>query len=181
MRRAELRSGLSVTDVAVEPARRYLYVSAEPSLGGAVVDEYAARSGRLLATTDRAPLKFSVAGAALTAVPGGVWASYRTGMAGQTILLRRRGLGVVRARGGRLFSWFMTGGTAYGDGSLCAGASSGDIGCVAPGTGRIRSRTTLKPMMDGGEMLAVSLARHEVYAVGQSDILAVTAPARCWR
>jgi hypothetical protein len=182
MRRAELRSGLSVTDVAVDPARRYLYVSAEPSIGGAVVGEYAARSGRLLATTDRAPLRFSVAGAALTAVPGGVWASYRTGMAGQAILLRRRGLGAVRLRGGRrLFSWFMTGGTAYGGGSLWAGASIGDIGCVAPRTGRIRSGARLKLMTDGGEMLAVSLARHEVYAVGQSDILAITAPATCWQ
>jgi hypothetical protein len=99
--RARLRSGLSVSDAALDPARAHLYVSVAPRLGGAGLREYSASSGRLLASASGKPLRFSVSGAALTAVPGRVWASYRTGMAGQTILLRQRGLRTVPFTGGR--------------------------------------------------------------------------------
>jgi hypothetical protein len=180
--RARLRSGLSVSDAALDPARAHLYVSVAPRLGGAGLREYSASSGRLLASASGKPLRFSVSGAALTAVPGRVWASYRTGMAGQTILLRQRGLRTVPFTGGRtLFDWFMTGSTAYGGGSVWVGTNNGDIGCVAPSTGRVRARARLKPLIGGGDLLGVSASRHQVLAVGQSGILAITAPATCWR
>jgi hypothetical protein len=179
--RARLQPGLSVSDVAVDPARAHLYVSAAPALGGAALREYSATSGRLLASTNSAPLKFSVSGANLTAVPGGVWASYRTGMAGQTILLRQRGLRIVAFPGRSLFNWFMLGSTSYGAGSVWVGLNDGDIGCVAPATGHAHSRGQLRLMVGGGDQLGVSAARHEVYALSQSDILAITAPAICWR
>jgi hypothetical protein len=180
--RARLRAGLSVSDVAVDPAGTHLYVSVAPRLGGGAMREYSASSGRLLASASGKPLKFSVSGAELTAVPGRVWASYRTGMAGQTILLRQRGLGTVRFTGGRtLFNWFMAGTTSYGGGSVWIGLNNGDIGCVAPSTGRVHSRARLKLLIGGGELLGVSAARHEVLALGQSTILAITAPASCWR
>jgi hypothetical protein len=180
--RARLRSGLSVSDAALDPARTHLYVSVAPRLGGAAMREYSASSGRLLASASGKPLQFSISGAALTAVPGRVWASYRTGMAGQTILLRQRGLRTVRFTGGRtLFDWFMTGSTAYGGGSVWVGTDNGDIGCVAPSTGRVRARSRLQPLVAGGELLGVSPARHQVLAFGQSGILAITAPASCWR
>jgi hypothetical protein len=180
--RARLRSGLSVSDAALDPARTHLYVSVAPRLGGAGLREYSASSGRLLASASGKPLKFSVSGAALTAVPGRVWASYRTGMAGQTILLRQRDLRTVRFTGGRtLFDWFMTGSTAYGGGSVWVGTNNGEVGCVAPSTGRVRARSRLTPLVGGGDLLGVSAARHQVLAVGQSGILAITAPATCWR
>lgn len=179
--RERLRSGLSVTDVAVDPSRNHLYVSAAPRLGGAVMREYSARSGRLLARASGAPLEFSISGASLTAVPFGVWASYRTGMAGQTILLRQRGLRTVHLTGGQgLFDWFMTGSTRFGGHLVWLSANSGAIGCVTPAAGQVRSRATLKLMTGGGELLAVSQPRHEVFALGRSAILAITAPARCW-
>jgi hypothetical protein len=179
--RARLQSGLAVTDVAVDPARAHLYVSAAPVLGGGAMREYSAAAGRLLASTTSSPLKFSVSGADLTAVPGGAWASFRTGMAGQTILLRQRGLRIVAFPGRSLFNWFMLGSTSYGGGSVWVGLNNGDAGCVAPTTGRVRSRGHLKLMAGGGDLLGVSAARHEVFALGQSDILAITAPAACWR
>jgi outer membrane protein assembly factor BamB len=182
VRRVRLPSGLSVSDVAVDRARRHLYVSATPRLGGAVLREYSAGSGRLLATASGAPLKFSASGAALTAVPGGVWVSYRTGMGGQTVLLRQRGLRVAALTGGRgLFNWFMLGSTRYGGGAVWLGVNSGAIGCIAPTTGRVRARARLGSMVGEGSLLGVSAARREVYALGQSTILAITAPSRCWR
>jgi hypothetical protein len=179
--RARLQSGLAVTDVAVDPAHAHLYVSAAPVIGGGAMREYSAASGHLLASTNSAPLKFSVSGADLTAVPGGAWASYRTGMAGQTILLRQRGLRIAAFPGRSLFHWFMLGSTSYGGGSVWVGLSNGDAGCVGPTTGRVHSRGRLKLMVGGGDLLGVSVARHEVYALGRSDILAITAPAACWR
>lgn len=180
--RARLRSGLSVSDAVVDPARTHLYVSVAPRLGGGAMREYSASSGRLLASASGKPLKFSLSGAALTAVPGRVWASYRTGMAGQTILLRQRDLRTVHFTGGRtLFDWFMAGSTAYGGGSVWVGTNNGDIGCVAPSTGRVRARSRLKPLIGGGDLLGVSAARHQVLAAGQTGILAITAPATCWR
>lgn len=180
--RARLRSGLAVSDAALDPARTHLYVSVAPRLGGGAMREYSARSGRLLASASGQPLKFSISGAALTAVPGRVWASYRTGMAGQTILLRQRGLHTVAFTDGRsLFDWFMTGSTTYGGGSVWIGTNNGAIACVAPSTGRVRARSRLKLLIGSGELLGVSAARHEVLAFGESGILAITAPATCWR
>jgi hypothetical protein len=180
--RARLAAGLSVSDVAVNPAATRLYVSAAPKLGGAVLGEYAAASGRLLASARGKPLTYSVEGASLTAAPGGVWASFRTGMNGMTVLLRQRGLRVVPLPGGRgLYGWVMFNTTIYGGGSLFLGVQGGDVGCVAPATGHVRARGTLRTLADGNEMLAVSAARHEVYTFAGTAIMAVSAPAACWR
>jgi hypothetical protein len=180
--RAGLRSSLFVSDLAVNPAGKYLYVSVTPKNGGGAMREYSARSGRLLASSSGGPLKSSVSGADLTATPDRVWASFRTGMAGQTIALRQHGLSVVHFTGGRgLFGWFMLGSTSYGAKSVWLGLDNGDTGCVNPGTGAVRSRGHLRLLTGGGELLGVSAARHEVYALGTSSILAISAPATCWR
>jgi hypothetical protein len=180
--RAGLRSSLFVDDLAVDPARTHLYLSAAPNDGGAAMREYAAGTGRLLASAGGKPLEFSVYGAELTAAPSRVWASFRTGMAGQTIALRRQGLSLVHFTGGTgLFGWFMEGSTSYGAGSVWLGLNNGDAGCVAPSTGAVRSRGHLRLLTGGGELLGVSAARHVVYAAGEDAILAISAPATCWR
>jgi hypothetical protein len=175
-------ASLTVTDVAMDPAAAHLYVSAAPKLGGAVVFEYSLRSSKLVATAKGKPLEFSVSGAELTAAPHGVWASFRTGMAGQTVLLRQQGLHLVHVTGGAtLFGWFMLGSTVYGGGSTWVGLNNGDMGCVGPSTGAVRSRGHLRLLAGGGELLGVSAARREVYALGTSSILGITAPSTCWR
>jgi hypothetical protein len=180
--RTGLRTSLFVSDVAVNPAGKYLYVSVTPKDGGGAMREYSARSGRLLASSSGKPLRFSVSGASLTAAPGRVWASFRTGMAGQTIALRQHGLSLVHVTGGRsLFGWFMLGSTSYGAKSIWLGLNNGDVGCVNPGTGAVRSRGHVRLLTGGGELLGVSRARREVYAVGRSSIIAITAPRTCWR
>ena len=92
-------AGFGIVDIAVDPAGRHLYVSVRstsPEGGPDAVFEYNAVTGRLLASAERGPITFGLAGAELTATPPGVWASYRTGMLGATILLRQRGLVTVQ-------------------------------------------------------------------------------------
>jgi hypothetical protein len=193
VRQVRLPAGLLASDIAVDPAGRYLYVVGEGPLGGVTALEYAAGTGRLLATAARSPLRFSVGGAALTAVPGGVWASFRTGMLGQTVLLRQPGLGSVPLpatyRPGvppasarpDFYSYAMGASTGYGGGALWLSQdTSGLTGCVAPGTGQVRSAATLRLLADGGELLGVRPSTREIFAAGPSGLIVITAPARCW-
>jgi hypothetical protein len=194
VRQVRLPAGLLASDIAVDPAARYLYVAGEGPLGRVTALEYAAGTGRLLAAAARSPLRFSVGGAELTAVPGGVWASFRTGMLGQTVLLRQSGLGSVPlpaavARPGvppastwrGIYSYAMGASTGYGGGALWLSQdTSGLTGCVTPGTGQVRSAATLRLLAGGGEVLGVRPSAREVFAAGPSGLIVVTAPARCW-
>jgi hypothetical protein len=118
--RVTVPAGFAVRDVAVDPAGRDLYVSgfSTSSRGGpSAVFEYGARSGRRIASAEHGPVTFAIDGAALTATPPGVWASYRPGMLGATILLRQRGLATVLPPGfgrmpdqpgGGIYDWPMS-------------------------------------------------------------------------
>ena len=193
VRQVRLPAGLLASDIAVDPAARYLYVAGEGRLGGVTALEYAAGTGRLLATAARSPLRFSVGGAALTAVPGGVWASFRTGMLGQTVLLRQAGLGSVPLPASYLpgvppassqpdfYHYAMGASTDYGGALWLAQGTGGLTGCVAPGTGQVRSVATLRLLADGGELLGVRPSARQVFAAGPSGLIVITAPARCWR
>ncbi len=131
--RAVLPSGLDLTALAAGPGGQNLYAAAArlPKPYGAVVLEYSAGTGSLLAQSDGATLKWSAGGAWLTAVPGGVWVSFRTGMLGQSGLLSARSLSVAGgfptnvtpadspATGvGTVYDWAMGSNSAYG-GARC--------------------------------------------------------------
>ena len=113
LRRARVPAGFSITDVATDPRRQRLYAAATPRLGGGAVFEYEARSGLLLASATGQPVEFAVAGSDLTAVPGGVWSSFRTGMMGLTVLLRARDLSAVPLHR-PIYEWTMFATTVYG-------------------------------------------------------------------
>ena len=183
----------AVRDVAVDPAGKHLYVSAfdrRPRGGPGAVFEYAARSGRRLASALRGPVTFALSGAALTATPPGVWASYRTGMLGSTILLRRRGLVTVlppghgfRPGGPRtVYVWPMDATTGYGGGAFWVANEAGVMACASPRTGVVRARVrTRQGSLIGNELLAVDASAHLVYGLGQDGLIAISPPARCWR
>lgn len=109
--------------------------------------EYDARSGRRLATASSGLITYSVAAAALTAVPGGVWASFRTGMMGLTIHLRQQDLAPVAPPGPGIewqpatgvFHWPMYATTAYGGGALWLANQVGIVACLDPQTGEVRA------------------------------------------
>jgi hypothetical protein len=192
VRQVRLPGGLLASDIAVDPAARYLYVAGEDQLGGVTALEYAAGTGRLLATAARSPLRFSVGGAALTAVPGGVWASFRTGLLGHTVLLRQPGLGSVPLPASYLpgvppatsqpdfYRYAMGASTGYGGALWLSQGTGGLIGCVAPRTGQVRSVATLRLLVGGGELLGVRPSARQVFAAGPSGLIVITAPARCW-
>ncbi len=191
--RVTVPARFAVRDVAVDPAGRHLYVSAfdlRPQGGPGAVFEYAARSGRLLASAMYGPVTFALSGAALTATPPGVWASYRTGMLGSTILLRRRGLVTVLPPGygkspggpGSVYVWPMGATTVYGGGSFWVANEAGVMACASPRTGMVRARMqTRQASLAGNDLLAVDQSAHLAYGLGQDGLIAISPPARCWR
>jgi len=170
--------GTFVTDVSETPAHIRVYVAvASVKSGGADVFEYV-EGRRLLASTSRNPLP-SAGGAELTAVPGGVWATFRTGMMGETVLLRRSDLGRVPLSGG-IFGWPMNATTIYGGGALWLANGSNAIGCIAPNAGLVRHQHTLAQLGENGELLAVNAVSHVIYALGDHGVIAISPPVGCW-
>jgi hypothetical protein len=179
LRRARVPAGFSVTDVATDPQRQRLYAAAAPRRGGGAVFEYRAVSGRQLAAATGKPLIFALSGAWLTAVPGRVWASFRTGMAGETVLLRSRELSVVPVSG-PVLGWFGYATTVYGGGSVWLATEDGVVSCLGPSGGEVRARATLPALRGSGQLLTVDPGRRLVYGVGRRGVVAISAPAACW-
>ena len=189
-----LAARFAIRDVAVDPAGRHLYVSAfnaRPQGGPGAVFEFDARSGLRLARAAHGPVTFALSGAALTATPPGVWASYRTGMLGATILLRRRGLVTILPPGygqpptsrlGDVYDWPMDATTVYGGGALWLANEAGVMACASPRTGGVRARRrTRQGSLLGDDLLAADQPAHLVYDLGTTGLIAITPPAACWR
>jgi hypothetical protein len=178
---------------------RALYVSVSyPTIDGRMVDaaveERAAGSGRVLATTSAtSPVTASVAGGILTALPHGVATSFRTGMDGETVLLGATGLAPIippgsgsASRGsdeppGDVFSWPMAASTLYASGSLWIENEWGLLACVDPATGAVRASE--QDRRDNGqilELLGTENHSRELLASTMGDeILAITTPSAC--
>jgi len=190
--RMTLPPGLAVSDISVDPARPILYVSAahivDGGFGGLVMLEYDARSGRLLAAASGGLLSYSVAGAALTAVPGGVWASFRTGMLGLTIHLGQAGLKMIAPPGPGIaltpatgvFHWPMYEATAYGGDVLWVANQVGIVACLDPRTGQVRAIERVSQARLPYQLQAIDPARHAIYALSANGLLQITPPPRCW-
>lgn len=190
--RATLPPGVVVSDIAVDPARRHLYVSVASVVRGGcernAVFEYAARTGQRLAAATRGPVTYSVAGSWLTAVPGGVWASFRTGMLGLTIHLRQRDLAMVAPPSARtllraphsLFHWAMSATTFYGGGALWMSTLE-FVACLDPRAGRTRAIERIPPSGGTPQLLAADRSSRQLFALGPDGLVQVTPPHRCWR
>jgi hypothetical protein len=178
--RITIRRGLVVSDVSARG--QYLYVAANGPNGGSVVFEYNARTLRLLASNNRRPLLFSVGGARMTSAPGGVWVSFRTGMLGLTVLLRQRGLGFVSLPGsGRadLFAWAMMATTEFAGHSVFLAKEGGQIGCMNPGTGRIRARGSVPGLSSTGELVGAARDGRVLYGLSPRGVIAISPPNAC--
>jgi len=191
--RLTLPADVAVSDIAVDPGHRHLYVSithvVKGGCEGNAMLEYGARSGRRLATATRGLITDSVIGAQLTAVPGGVWASFRTGMLGLTIHLRQQNLAMIAPPGSRialtpaarLFHWAMGGGTIYGGGVLWLANQGGWVACINPRTGQARAAERIPFSRGLIGPLAANGATHQVIAAGGHGLIQVTPPTRCWQ
>ncbi len=181
-----LPAGLVAGDIALSPSSRVLYVATSHRTGGgfAPVLEYGTASLHKLAMNSTSVTAVNVGGGMLTAAPGGVWVSFRTGMLGQTVLLRQQDLRSVKLPGAgsrhSLFTWAMGASTAYAAPSLYLVQSvSGVAGCVSPRTGHIRARGHVAGHHDGDELLGTSQSGRVLYAVATHGVLAIRPPAAC--
>jgi hypothetical protein len=186
-------TGFVVADLATDPNTTHLYVSLAGTVkggmagGGLIEDD--AFSGRQLATASSTLLSGSVAGSTLTAVPGGVWASFRTGMLGLTLRFRQSDLAQIAPPGAKialtpangLFHWPMSASTLYGGGSLWLTNESGVRACLDPSTGKVRARQHIPPQ-EVLDLLAVDPAgRHLLALDNATAVIEITPPAQCWR
>jgi len=184
---------LAVWDLALDPSSRHLYVAlateAKGGASGVTVLEYDARNGHLLArAAARPPLSYSVAGAGLTAVPGGVWASFRTGSEGLTIHLRQHDLAlqpppttrIASTPPNGLFHWVMSASTIYGGDALWQATDGGIVACLNPATGKVRARERVPAFHEPG-FLAVDPTHHRLFGLEAAGLVQITPPAACWR
>jgi hypothetical protein len=184
-----LPPGLTGGDAAVNPAGTTLYVSATSNTASGMIFEYNARTGRELAAASGGVIRYAVAGANLTAVPGGVWASFRTGMMGLTIHLGAHGLPMISPPGPRIartpptgvFHWPMYATTSYGGGALWLTNETAILACLDPRTGAIRAdeHLSLSQLISGVE--AIDPVARAIFALHYGDLLQITPPRRCWR
>ncbi len=124
----------------------------------------------------------------LTAVPGGVWASFRTGMMGQSVLLSQHGLAIIaRALASPQlgpYQWPMSTNAVYGGGTVWVTTGSGLVACLNPATGATRAEqiVTSQPAQLW-DLLAVDLATRLVYGLtpGSQALVVIRPPPRCWR
>ena len=192
--RTVLPPGLALSNLAAYPDGAYLYVSAAHLVAGgaqvgAVLLEYSARTGELLAETDRTPISYSVAGAELTALPGGVWVSFRTGMQGRSVLLSERSLSTVLAplparTPEGVYYWPMFSSSVYGRGALWVTTQTGLVACMNPATGQVRAAETVTSQSAqlGGLLVADSTARQVLGFVtndGHSGLVSISPPRSC--
>jgi hypothetical protein len=183
-----LPPGLVSGDAAVNPAGATLYVSATSSTAGGVILEYNARTGRKLAAASDGVIRYAVAGADLTAVPGGVWASFRTGMMGLTIHLGANGLPMITPPGPRIvrtpptsvFHWPMYETTSYGGGALWVANELAILACLDPRTGAIRASEHLPLSQFISRFAAINPVARTIFALHYGDLLQITPPRRCW-
>jgi hypothetical protein len=193
--RAELPSGLGLSGMAASSGGASLYVSAAHLVAGGAEDgaillEYSARTGQLLAETDHTPISYSVAGAGLTALPAGVWVSFRTGSLGRSVLVSERALATVIApvaaqTPDSVYYWPMFSASVYGGGALWVTTQTGLVACVNPVTGQVRAAETVTSQAAqlGGLLLADGAAR-QVFGFVENDgytaLVSISPPRSCW-
>jgi hypothetical protein len=190
---AKLPASLAATSLALDPSGRFLYVSATHIVGGGVegnvVLEYDARSGRRLAEAAHGLVTAAVFGAALSAVPDGVWASFRTGMMGLTLHLRQRDLamiaptgpGFARSPSRSLFRWAMYATTIYGGGDLWFASQEGMVACLDPRTGRPLAEEHVPERLLVFQLLAADPATRHLYGADAGGLVGIRPPGPCWR
>jgi hypothetical protein len=178
--------------VAASPQGDVAYVTTQGDAEGVtqVVDEVDLASGAVVSRNDSQALG-GVGPGAVTAVDNGVWLSWRTGMAGATVFLRRANLSLapspvdphpVNTQGpGNLFSSIMGEGTTYADGVLWIVAGDGQLGCLDPSTGGVRAEVRLT-QPEARLLGADSAGRLYVgyYASKSGLLLTLVAPPACF-
>lgn len=167
-----------VDSLSLSPDSGLLYAGTAGANGtGGVVVERDATSGALLATRD---LPYSVAGAQVSASDAGVWASYRTGMLGDTVELRSSDLAQIVPPKGvtpTLRTPFVA---AMGVATSVSGGVLWLYGiqtlrCANPVTGHVRSTEPVHTGVEG----QVAAYPGAVYVSSSNGITVLAPPSAC--
>jgi hypothetical protein len=185
-----------IASISVDPSGALVYVGIDElethplAKISSVVDELKATTGRVLSHDG---FDFTLGPIGVDAVKGGVWVSYRGGMAGSVYLLRARGLVVATGPVAATELKILAGGspaiggiwpTSIGSTLWLAGGQG--TGCVVPSSGVFLAGTAF-PVRDG-QIVAWTpfadwnghvYATEEVPARGATEIVAVTVPRGC--
>src|SRR5215472_7655663 len=195
MAMATLPPGTAAYDISFYPYPAVccsVYASAANVVGGGpegnLVLEFDAIGGGFIAAADQGLVTKSVAGSAVTAVPDGVWDSFRTGMLGLTLHLRQSDLalksptrpGIAQSPATGLFHWAMYATTIFGGGSVWLTNQSGRLACLDPGNGRIRAIERLSQSKLVYQLFAADPARHLLFGADSQGLVAISPPAACW-
>ncbi|MGH9128622.1 MAG: YncE family protein [Acidimicrobiales bacterium] len=164
--------------LAVSPDDTVLYAAGAQANGaGLTVTERNAVSGATLATASHPE---SVVGGSVSATTAGVWASFRTGMLGDTIFLRRADLRQVVPSAGMTLNLASRLVAAMGvQGTVSHGvlwlSNFQTLACADPTTGQVRSSEQLKVGV-AGQVVASPGA---IYVVGGPGIEVIAPPRAC--
>ncbi len=183
-----------VTSISVSPDGKLMYAAVNRTFTNAVADPAAviterhAATGAVIATTG---VRFSTNGADLHAVAGGVWASYRLGMAGDVELLDATGLGPIVSPGklpGSVWKDLSQGGAiiqgpsvAVLDGYAWLSSPTG-IACLQASTGRFRGGAPLPKSANESLLAQTTTGLYLIQAGaanGSTDIVRAHPPTGC--
>ena len=186
--------GTGVSDVVESPDGKLVFASLDEltrnpaSKISTVIVEVDAATGRVAAHTD---LDGTLGWTVLTPVPDGVWASFRTGMAGSTVLFRSAGPALIRqpTTTGKAFpaiprygSGQMMGVWAYAVGPTLLLVSDSGASCVMPSTGKFLAGVAFSRSTRRGPASWTPFAMWKglVYATSSAGhVIAVRVPHVC--
>lgn len=139
----------------------------------------------------KSPITGSVSGGTLVALPDGAADSFRTGMAGVTVMLARKDLSLITPPGinprgdnfthppNDVFEWMMDASTMYADNTLWIANENGVLACVDPTSGAVRDSEQGTPGWPG-QLVAIDSPGHRVLLAINNLLIGVTPPASCW-
>ncbi len=171
----EIETGNEIDSMSTDPTGALLYTGGQtPGQYGMAVTEYDARTGQQLV---RSYQRGAIAGGTVAATEGGVWVSFRTGMAGPALELSSADLSTIvrpgQHNGLGPFDQIMGVGSGVSEGVLWLSAVT-SLACTDPGSGVIRATEptdVFDPIASGGRLYALS--RPEAVVV-------ITPPPACF-
>ena len=171
-------TGNEIDSMSTDPTGRLLYTGAEGTDSQPVVTEYSAQAGNEL----KRSYPQGIVSAGVAATTGGVWVSYRTGMAGAAVELSANGLReIAPPQAPAVFpsTYDQIGGVgaSVSEGALwvtSAGSTgTGTLTCADPATGAVRATESAQvryPIASGALL----------YAFEGKDLVVITPPAKCF-
>ena len=173
---SEFDAGNEISSMSSDPSGTLLYTGGEvPGESGMIVTEYSARTGRQL---DRSDQQLALAAGTVAATNGGVWVSYRSGMAGSPQELSSKDLSRVAPPINTkhpfdTFFQMMGVSSAVSEGVLWL-TSLLDLSCVDPVTSAVRASEAAgvsDPTALGGQLYA---------RPSSGGVVVITPPRACF-